>query len=89
MTHRVYTIYSDNSLELAVEFMLKTNQDILPVIDRTSKLFIGVITHNDVLKVFEQRFHEQNHIQRHIAMGATTIRAFKKGRRMLTPRAKR
>lgn len=89
MTLKVYTIYSDNSLELAVEFMLKTGQDILPVIDRTSKLFIGVITHNDVLKVFEQRFHEQNHIHRHIAMGATTIRAIKKGRRMLTPRAKR
>lgn len=81
MTPKIYSIYNDNSLELAVEFMLKTHQDILPVMERSSKNFIGVISEHDVLKVFEQRFHEQKYRHRHIAVGSTTISAIRKGKR--------
>ena len=74
MTSRVYSVYDDNSLQIAVEFMLKVDQDVLPVMDRTSKNFIGVVTEADVLKVFEQRFREQRHMQKHISMRAATRR---------------
>jgi CBS-domain-containing membrane protein len=59
MTPSIYAVYADNSLQLAVEFMLKTGQDILPVMDRQSKAIVGIVAENDVLKVFEQRFREE------------------------------
>lgn len=75
ITSKAYSIYTDNSLQLAVEFMLKTQQDLLPVIDRRSKDIVGVICERDVLKVFEQRFHEEKHKQRHISMKDSTLQA--------------
>ena len=80
MTPKIYSVYEDNSLQLAVEFMLKTGQDILPVMERQSKSIVGIITENDVLKVFERRFHEEKHMHKHISMRATTNRVIRKGK---------
>ena len=85
MTPGIYSVYSDNSLQLAVEFMLKTGQDILPVMDRRSKAIVGVVTENDVIKVFEQRFREEKHMHKHISVRATTTRVIRKGKTIFTP----
>jgi CIC family chloride channel protein len=81
MARKVYSIYSDNSLQLAVEFMLKTQQDTLPVLDRSSRSLVGFISERDVLRAFEQRFNEDQNLQRHISVRRSTIKAFRKGRK--------
>lgn len=82
MSRKVYSIYHDNALQLVVEFMLKTGQDILPVVDRSSRLLTGFISQYDVLKTFEQRFHEDRHQSRHISVASTTRRAISKGKKL-------
>jgi hypothetical protein len=67
--------------------MLKTGQDILPVVDRVSKDFVGVITEEDVLRVFEQRFREERQMHKHISMSATTRRFFRTGRKLFDRKA--
>lgn len=81
MSPRVYSVYEDNSLQLGVEFMLKTEQDILPVIQRSSRRLLGFISEHDVLKTFEQRFREDRYQHRHISMVGTTMRALSKGKK--------
>jgi CIC family chloride channel protein len=86
ITSEAYSIYKDNSLQLAVEFMLKTKQDILPVIERSSNNLMGVISEHDILKVFEKRFYEENHQQRHISMKRSTLEAISTGKRIILRR---
>lgn len=80
MSNHVYSIYKDNSIQLVVEFMLKTGQDILPVMDRSSRKLAGFISQYNVLQIFEQRFHEDRHQSRHISMFSTTLRVISKGK---------
>lgn len=65
---KMFTVYPDNSLEIALEIMLKSRQSVLPVVDRNTKHLLGVITEWDILKVFEKRFIEDKHIQQHISI---------------------
>ena len=65
---KMFTVYPDNSLEIALEIMLKSRQSMLPVVDRNTKYLLGVITEWDILKVFEKRFIEDKHIQQHISI---------------------
>lgn len=74
MNQKLYTVYEDNPLDLALEFMLKTKQEILPVLDRNDHHLIGVITENDILKAFEKRFVEDRHIHQHISIKDKTLR---------------
>ncbi len=83
MTRRVYSIYQDNPLQLVVEFMLKTGQDVLPVVDRSSRRLMGFISQENVLHVFQQRFRENTDQSRHISMFASTLRVISTGKRML------
>lgn len=75
---RHYSIYSDNSLQLAVEFMLKTKQDILPVVDRSSHAVIGIISEHDIMKTFEQRLRDENLKQRHISVKDSTMKVIRR-----------
>jgi H+/Cl- antiporter ClcA len=86
MAKKVYSVYEDNSLQLAVEFMLKTEQDILPVMDRSSKKITGIVTQRDILRVFEQRFREERHRHTHISMTRSARRAIGKGRKLIKGR---
>lgn len=86
MNRRVYSVYSDNSLQIAVEFMLKTKQDTLLVIDRATQNMLGVITEHDVLKAFEQRLHEERHIHQHISMKKTALKVMRKGTKIFMNR---
>ncbi len=86
MSRKVYSIYDDNSLQLAVEFMLKTKQNVLPVIDRSSRRLYGFISEHDILKTYEQRFREERHQSRHISMLSGTRKAIKKGKKFLKRR---
>jgi len=65
---KVYSVYADKPLDMALELMLRKNQHLLPVIDRTTKKMTGVITERDILTVFEKRFNEDKHIQQHISL---------------------
>jgi len=75
---KCYSVYSDNSLDLALEFMLKTKQQVLPVSDRATHEVVGTISERDVLKVFEQRFIEDKRIHQHISIKKKAARALGK-----------
>jgi H+/Cl- antiporter ClcA len=83
VTRKAYSLYSDNSIQLAVEFILKTGQDILPIEDRKSHQFVGVISATDILKVFEQRFRDEYHMEKHISISQQTKRALVTGKNIL------
>jgi CBS domain-containing protein len=74
----MFTVYPDHSLDIALEIMLKSNQSLLPVLDRTSGHLVGVITEWDILKVFERRFIEDKHIQQHISLREKALSLIKK-----------
>jgi hypothetical protein len=80
VTRKAYSLYRDNSIQLAVEFILKTGQDILPIEDRKSHQFVGVISARDILRVFEQRFREEYHMEKHISISQQTKRVLVTGK---------
>jgi hypothetical protein len=80
MSRKVYSVYSDNSLKLVVDFMLKTRQDILPVFDRSSRHLTGFISQYNVLKSFEERFRHEQQQSRHISMWSETKGMIHRGR---------
>jgi CBS domain-containing protein len=80
MNQKLYTVYKDNPLDLALEFMLKTKQEILPVLDRKDQHLIGVITESDILKAFEKRFVEDRHIHQHISIKDKTLEVLKRNK---------
>jgi chloride channel protein, CIC family len=81
MEEKVFTVYPDNSLELALEIMLKSKQELLPVVDRSTNALMGIVTDWDILNVFEKRFREDNLIEQHISIKKTTIGLVKKAKR--------
>lgn len=82
MSRKLYSIYHDNSLQLAVEFMLKTKQDILPVIQRTSGNLLGFVSEHGILQTYEQRFREEQHQHRHISMVDQTLGALRRSKKL-------
>ena len=80
LTRKAYSLYSDNSIRLAVEFILKTGQDVLPIEDRKLHQLVGVISAGDILKSFEQRFREEDHMEKHISISRQTRRALVTGK---------
>jgi predicted transcriptional regulator len=78
MEEQMYTVYPDNSLDIALEIMLKSNQSMLPVVDRNTKHLMGIISEWDILKVFERRFIEDKHIQQHISLRNKAMGLIKK-----------
>jgi predicted transcriptional regulator len=75
---RLSTLYPDNSLEIALELMLKSSQSTMPVVERKTKKLLGLVTEWDILKVFEQRFIEDKHISQHISVKKNALRLMKK-----------
>lgn len=82
MTRKIYSVYSDNSLQLVVAFMLKTGQDILPVIDRSSRQVQGFISQLNVLRTFEERFRQNQQQSRHISMVSQTLRVINRSKKI-------
>lgn len=82
ITRKPNSLYSDNSLQLAVEFILKTGQDILPIVDRKTRKFIGTLSSKDILKVFEQRLKEENYKEKHIFVRTRAKQAFRTGKNL-------
>jgi chloride channel protein, CIC family len=68
------TVIREDSLEAALEIILKTGQTGLPVIDKVSKEIIGVISEWDILKVFEKRFIEDRQIKQHISLRRNALK---------------
>lgn len=82
MSRKIYSVYTDNSLQLVVAFMLKTGQDILPVIDRSSRQVRGFISQTNVLRTFEERFRQNQQQSRHISMVSQTLRVITKSKKI-------
>ena len=74
---KLYSVYEDNSLDIALEFMLKSGQKVLPVLDR-GRNFVGIITDRDILNAFEKRFIEDRHLHQHISIRKKAVEAFNK-----------
>ncbi|HEU5145535.1 MAG TPA: chloride channel protein [Chryseosolibacter sp.] len=89
MSRKVYSVYADNSLHLAVEFMLKTGQNILPVFDRASRSLKGFVTQSNVLEVFGERIRHDEFQSRHISMVSATLRVISKSKRYFASRIHR
>lgn len=89
MSRKVFSVYADNSLHLAVEFMLKTGQNILPVFDRASRTLEGYITESHILEVFGERKRHDEEQSRHISMVSATLRVISKSKRYFASRTDR
>ncbi|WP_254086257.1 chloride channel protein [Dawidia cretensis] len=89
ITHKLPSLYSDNSLQLAVEFILKTGQDTLSIEDRASRKFLGVVSSRDILHVFEQRLKEENDKEKHIHMSAKARAVFRDGINLIRKKSRR
>jgi predicted transcriptional regulator len=74
------TIYADNGLDIALELMLKSGDNILTVVNRDTKQMVGAITEWDILKVFEKRFIEDKHITQHISIKKNALNILKKAK---------
>jgi CBS domain containing-hemolysin-like protein len=85
MNRKLYTIYKNNTIQLALEFILKTKQDILPVVSREDHTLIGVITDRDILRVYEKRFAEEQDIRQHISVKEKTKSILRK-QKLFRPR---
>ncbi|HWB62843.1 MAG TPA: chloride channel protein [Chitinophagales bacterium] len=64
---KIYSVYADNKLEIAVHTMLKTNLDILPVINRSDKTLSGSVSYNNIFKAYKERFRIEHTRHRHIS----------------------
>ena len=86
-TAKVYTIYEDNTLQLGVHFLLKTKQDILPVIHRDTRQVSGIISSTDILKAYEKRMQQDTFRQRSISAQDELWKAVSRGRQFLSGRS--
>jgi CIC family chloride channel protein len=77
---RLYTVYPDNSLDIALEIMLRSKQSTLPVVDRQTRKLLGIVTEIDILKVFEKRFIEDKHIRQYISVKGEALRLIRQKR---------
>jgi CBS domain-containing protein len=84
MEEKVFTVYPDNSLALALEIMLKSKQELLPVVERGTGSLIGIVTDWDILQVFEKRFVEDGQIAQHISIRKKAITLMRKVKRKST-----
>lgn len=83
---KVYTIYADNTLQLAVHFLLKTRQDILPVVHRDTREVSGIISTVDILRAYERRMQQDTLRQRSLAGPDELWKAVSRGREFLMGR---
>lgn len=84
---KVYTIYADNTLQLAVHLMLKTRQDILPVANRDTREVSGIISTADILRAYERRMQQDTLRRRHLTGPDELWRAVSRGREFLMGRS--
>lgn len=77
---KVYSLYTDNNLQLAVHFLLKTRQDVLPVIDRKSQTVKGSIAAINILKAYEKRIQHDTVRLQSISAKANILKAIDRGR---------
>lgn len=82
MSTRPYSVYQDNYLELAVEFMLKTGQDILPVMERGSKRILGIISQDDMLKPYQKRLRDDRQRSRSISTTRNALKLVARGKQL-------
>ena len=75
---KVYSIYLDNNLQLAVHLLLKTGQDILPVIDRNTKMVAGVISSTNILKAYEKRIEHNTRRYQNISARRNILKIISK-----------
>jgi CIC family chloride channel protein len=75
-------VHPDQTLQAALKQMLITDQDLLPVTDRSTNAIIGTITYRDIFKAYEHRYHEDTHRHRHISTRRKTLKVLVKGKQL-------
>ena len=80
---KAHPVYLDNSLKVAVHFMLKTEQDVLPVIDRNTKHIIGAISQADIFKAYDEQLNSDGHRQTYISTKRNVLKVILKGKQLL------
>jgi len=78
------TIYPDNTMRIAVDIMLKLNQDIIPVVNRDlPNRIIGIITQKSLMTAYRQSFDENNLKLRSLSIKRGGIKIILLGRKLL------
>jgi CIC family chloride channel protein len=79
---KVYSIYPDNNLQLAVHFLIKTKQDILPVVERNTQKIIGAIASAHILIAYEMGARSDTHRHQNISARQNVLKVISKGRQL-------
>lgn len=79
---KICSVYADNNLQLAVHFLLKTNQDVLPVIDRNANTAIGAISSTNILKTYERYMQRNTHRNKNISTKRNMLKIISKGKQL-------
>jgi hypothetical protein len=67
---------------VAAQLLLKTGQDILPVIDRKTKVVAGAISATNILKAYQKRHQHDTHRNQNITTRRNLLKVFSKGRQL-------
>jgi len=76
----ISAVYLDNNLWETVHFMLKSQQDILPVIDRKTKHIIGIISQADIFKAYNEHLQSDSHRHQNISAKRNALKIIIKGK---------
>jgi CBS-domain-containing membrane protein len=79
---KICSVYADNNLQLAVHFLLKANQDVLPVIDRNTNTAIGAISSTNILKTYERHMQHNTHRNKNISTKRNMLKIISKGKQL-------
>jgi CIC family chloride channel protein len=81
-TH-VLSVYPENNLQVVLHHMMKSKQDLLPVLDRNNDQLIGTINYKDIISSYEKRLHSDTHRDIHISTKRKTLKVILKGKKFL------
>jgi predicted transcriptional regulator len=80
---KVHSVYADNNLHVAVHLMLRTQQDVLPVIERESKAIIGSVSYKNIFTAYDQQFRNENQRKQHFSAKRNVLKVVLKGKQLM------
>lgn len=80
----VLSVYPEHTLQMALQQMLKGDQDLLPVLDSGQKEMIGTIDYKDILSSHGKRLHSDTHRNIHISTKRKALKVMLQGKKLLT-----
>ncbi len=80
---QVLSVLTDNNLQATLHAMMKSDQDLLPVIDKNNERIIGTISYRDILTSYERKLHSDTHRNIHISTKRRTLKVILKGKKLM------